>query len=156
MPVVEYRWKIKYPDGRKSQAGPWLASKRKVMKNFFQCLSNDKELLSSWKKEMDEIVYLDKRVQRTEKDQSIRNKGNKYMLFRWKMKCFWGLPIGNRPYEGEWTHIKGERTKDFQPCVKEFLHLGYDVADCWGSKEYLYMRRPLPLFKKVVNLMSLI
>ena len=33
--MVEYRWKIKYPDKRDSQTGPWVVGKRATMKDFF-------------------------------------------------------------------------------------------------------------------------
>ena len=34
--MVEYRWKIKYPDKRDSQTGPWVVGKRADMKDFFK------------------------------------------------------------------------------------------------------------------------
>ena len=45
--MAEYRWKIKYPDGRKSQAGPWVVGKKKALKNLFQSVSADPELAST-------------------------------------------------------------------------------------------------------------
>lgn len=41
-------------------------------------------------------------------------------------------------------------TDNFSMCTNE--HVNYDVADCWGCKEYLYMRRYLPCFERMVPL----
>ena len=37
--MKEHRWKIKYPDARKNEAGPWIVGKRAAMKDFsnFMC-----------------------------------------------------------------------------------------------------------------------
>ena len=89
MSIVEYRWKIKYPDGRKSQAGPWLVSKKKEVKNFFQCLCNDPKLASTLTKNLKETVYLDRRIQKDKDHLTSRLIGSdspfkyqKYHLFR--------------------------------------------------------------------------
>ena len=60
--MVEYRWKIKYPDARKNGTGPWVVGKRAAMKNFFQALCADSELASTSTMDLKETVYLDKRV----------------------------------------------------------------------------------------------
>ena len=43
-------------------------------------------------------------------------------------------------------------TDNFSMCTNE--HVNYDVADCWGCKEYLYMRRYLPCFERMVPLVG--
>ena len=60
--MVEYRWKIKYPDARKNEAGPWAVGKRAAMKDFIQTLCADSDLASTLTKNLKETVYLDKRV----------------------------------------------------------------------------------------------
>lgn len=109
MSIVEYRWKIKYPDDRKSQAVPWLVCKKKAVKKCFQCLCNDPELVSTLTTDLKETVYLDKRIQKKDKDHlTSRLIGSdspfqyqKYQLFRWKVKCVGGVPKEKRPREGE-------------------------------------------------------
>ena len=40
MPKVEYRWKIKYPDGPSAES-PWMMDKRKVIEHFFDFKNNE-------------------------------------------------------------------------------------------------------------------
>ena len=160
--MVEYRWKIKYPDARKNEAGPLVVGKRAAMKNFFQSLCANSELASTLTIDLKETIYLDKRVRNDERKfveccmgSDCPFQRQKYTLFNWKVKCFWGLPEGKRPYEGEWTHVKREGwTDNFAKCTNELLHMNYDVMDCWGSKEYLNMRRPLPCFERMLPLVG--
>ena len=60
--MVEYRWKIKYPDKHDSQTGPWVVGKRAAMKDFFQSVCANSELASTLTTDLKETVYLDKRV----------------------------------------------------------------------------------------------
>ena len=34
--MIEYMWKIKYPDARKNKKGAWLVGKRAAMKDYFK------------------------------------------------------------------------------------------------------------------------
>lgn len=95
--MTEYRWKIKYPDGRKSQAGPWFITKKKALKNFFQSVCADPELASTMTMDLKETVYLDKRILQDGRAFADCCMGSdnpfqyqKYSLFSWKVKCFGG------------------------------------------------------------------
>ena len=92
--MVEYRWKIKYPDARKNEAGPWVVGKRAAMKDFFQTLCADSDLVSTLTKDLKETVYLDKRVLNKKRNKFVDCcigsdnlfKHDKYTLFTWKVK----------------------------------------------------------------------
>ena len=160
-----YRWVITYSGNDKNDErrpdvkGPWVISKRICMKNFFNALSENPELLSTFTSDMNEIVYLDRRIQKKDKDQAsivIYNPRpfSKYQLFKWKVRCFSALP-GNAPAVGglpEWTHKKRRWTSNYKTVLTEFGHLNYDLVDSWGSREYLYMRRRLPCFERIADL----
>ena len=60
--MVEYRWKIKYPDERPNVSGKWVVSKKAAMKDFFLTVCSKPELASSLTKELKETIYLDKRI----------------------------------------------------------------------------------------------
>ena len=49
--MVEYRWKIKYPDALKNEVGRWVVGKRADMKYFFQTLCADSELTKDLKRQ---------------------------------------------------------------------------------------------------------
>ena len=68
----------------------------------------------------------------------------KYQEFRWKVKAFWGLM--GRQDEGDWTLIDSPWYDNEKACLhhfKDMINGGYDVADCWGTRHYLVMRRRL-------------
>ena len=132
------------------------------MKNFFQTLSGDSDLASSLTKDLKETVYLDKMI--LQDDHSFTNccissdnpfKHDKYKLFTWKVKCFWGIRVAKKRTPEVWTHVKAkEWTDDLYKCANELLHVNYDVVDCWGCRHYLYMRRPPPAFERLVPLVG--
>ena len=152
--MVQYRWKIKYPDARKSEAGPWVVGKKAAMKNFFQTLSGDSDLASSLTKDLKETVYLDKRI--LQDDHSFTNccissdnpfKHDKYKLFTWKVFGRSGYTTERLNKKGEWvpdpspqewTHVKrgGGWTDNFAKCTNELLHCNYDLCGNMGTKEY--------------------
>ena len=56
---------------------------------------------------------------------------------------------------GDLTHVKREGwTDNFAKCTNELLHVNYDLAGCMGTKEYLYMRRSLPCFERMLSLVG--
>ena len=139
--------------------------KRTAMKNFFQSLCADSELVSTLTMDLKETVYLDKRVlndQRKFVDCCLGSDSpfqrQKYTLFTWKVKGCWGLPKEKRPRdmkEGDWTHVKIDGwTDNFTKYTNKLLHVNYDVVGCMGTKEYLYMRRPLPCFERLLPLVG--
>ena len=68
------------------------------------------------------------------------------------MRCFWAAGKAPKEEAPEWTHLKRSLTSDYKTVLKEFGQLNYDLVDCWGSREYLYMRRPLPCFERIADL----
>ena len=158
--MVEYRWKIKYPDARKNEAGHWVVGKRADMKDFFQTLCGDSELASTLTKDLKETVYLDKRVLNHPRNKFVDCcigsdnpfKHDKYKLFTWKVIGNWEYP---KQDTGIWTHAKRDGwTDNFAKCTNELLHCSYDVCGNMGCKEYLYMRRPLPCFERMLPLVG--
>ena len=158
--MVEYRWKIKYPDARKNEAGPWVVGKRAAMKDFFQTLCGESELASTLTKDLKETVYLDKRVLNHSRNKFVDCcigsdnpfKHDKYKLFTWKVIRNWGYP---KQDTGIWTNAKRDGWTDiFAKCTNELLHCSYDVCGNMGCKEYLYMRRPLPCFERMLPLVG--
>ena len=60
--MIEYRWKIKYPDARENEKRAWLVGKTAAMKDFFQSVCANSELASTLTMDLKESIYLDKRV----------------------------------------------------------------------------------------------
>ena len=69
--MVEYRWKIKYPDDRPNVSGGWVVGKRAAMKNFFQSVCANSELASSLRMDLKENIFLDKRVLNDSRNKSL-------------------------------------------------------------------------------------
>ena len=169
MPKVEYRWKIKYPDGPSAKS-PWMEDKRKVIEHFFEYKTNEGQSAEDAFQdateaaerraespgphdrnpfpEKDEVIYLDKRIALPDRQKFYffgLGKQN-YVGFRWKVKA--------RLYrqEQDFTYLKGDWTPDFEECIqhyKEVSRVGYDVVDCCGTQDYLYMRKLLPAFQRL-------
>ena len=47
-------------------------------------------------------------------------------------------------------------TDNFAKCTNELLHCNYNVLGCMGTREYIYMSRPLPCFERVLPLVGAI
>ena len=172
--MVEYRWKIKYPNGRHSVSGSWMVGKKAVMKDFFLTVCANSELASSLKKELEETIYLDKRILKERRNTFVDCcicsdnpfKQDKYKLFTWKVFGSWGFTRKTlyqektgewvcEPPPQEWTHKKREGwTQNFNQCTNELLHCNYDLCGNMGTKEYLYMRRPLPAYLRMLPLVG--
>ena len=172
--MVEYRWKIKYPNGRHSVSGSWMVGKKAAMKDFFLTVCANSELASSLKKELEETIYLDKRILKERRNTFVDCcicsdnpfKQDKYKLFTWKVFGSWGFTRKTlyqektgewvcEPPPQEWTHKKREGwTQNFNQCTNELLHCNYDLCGNMGTKEYLYMRRPLPAYLRMLPLVG--
>ena len=169
--MVEYRWKIKYPDARKNETGAWVVGKRKAMKDFFQSVCANSEIASSLRMDLKEHIFLDKRVLNDHCNKFVdccigsNNpfKHDKYKLFTWKVFGRSGYTSGKLNNKGEWlpdpvprewTHVKrgGGWTDNFAKCANELLHCNYDLCGNMSTKEYLYMRRLLPAFERMLPL----
>ena len=156
--MVAYRLKIKYPDAPQNEKGAWLVGKRTAMKDFFQSVCANSELTSTLTMDLKESIYLDKRVLNHPRNEFIDCcigsdnpfKHDKYKLFTWKVMVSWGAP---KQDTRTWTHVKRDGwTDNFAKCTNELLHCNYDVCGNMGCKEYLYMRRPLPAFERMLPL----
>ena len=167
--LVEYRWKIKYPDDRPNVMGGWFAGKRATMKDFFQTVCANSELASSLRMDLKENIFLDKRVLNDHCNRFVdccigsNNpfKHDKYKLFTWKVfgRCGYTTERLNKKGEWipecpkEWTHMKRKGwTDNFAKCTNELLHCNYDLCGNMSTKEYVYMRRPLPAFERMLPL----
>ena len=168
--LVEYRWKIKYPDDRPNVSGGWFAGKRATMKDFFQTVCANSELASSLRMDLKENIFLDKRVLNDHCNKFVdccigsNNpfKHDKYKLFTWKVfgRCGYTTERLNKkgewvpdPIPREWTHMKRNGwTDNFAKCTNELLHCNYDLCGNMSTKEYVYMRRPLPAFERMLPL----
>ena len=156
--MVEYRWKIKYPDARKNEKGAWLVGKRAAMKDFFLSVCANPDIASSFRMDLKENIFLDKRILNDSRNKFVdccigsNNpfKHDKYKLFTWKVIGKWGYPKQDTEI---WTHAKREGwTDNFAKCTNELLHCNYDLCGNIGTKECLYMRRPLPAFERMLPL----
>ena len=130
------------------------------MKDFFQTLFGDSELASTLTNDLKETVYLDKGVLNHPRNKFVDCcigsdnpfKYDKYTLCTWKVMGSWGHPKQDR---GTWTHVKRDGwTDNFAKCTNELLHCNYDMVGCMGCKEYLYIRRPLPCFERMLPLVG--
>ena len=169
--MVEYRWKIKYPDGRPNVSGDWMVGKKATMKDFFLSVCSKPELASSLTKELKETIYLDKRILKDRRNTFVDCcicsdnpfKHDKYKLFTWKVFGRWGFAPERLNAKGEWvryptqgwTHKKRDGwTENFNQCTNELLHCNYDLCGNMGTDEYLYMRRPLPAYLRMLPLVG--
>ena len=91
-------------------------------------------------------------------------KHEKYKLFTWIVFGNWGFTTERLNAKGEWvrdprpqewTHQKRDGwTENFNKCTNELLHCNYDLCGNMGTKEYLYMRRPLPAYLRMLPLVG--
>jgi hypothetical protein len=54
--------------------------------------------------------------------------------------------FATREEKGDWTLLESPWFQKVKPCLHDFKNMmreGYDVADCWGTRHYLEMRRRL-------------
>ena len=116
--MVEYRWKIKYPDERPNVSGGWMVGKKAAMKDFFLSVCSNADLASSLTKDLQETIYLDKRILKERRNAFVDCcigsdnpfKHDKYKFFTWKVFGSLGFTTETLNAKGEW--IRDPPTKE--------------------------------------------